>query len=49
MDPLSFHLYKATRTDGTVYFFHHRSLEEAREFATDAVEVIDCHAGEDAQ
>ncbi len=45
MDPLSFHLYKAIRADGTVYFFHHRSLEEAKVFASDAVEVIDCNGG----
>lgn len=49
MDPLNFHLYKATRADGTVYFFHHRSLEEVREFASDAVQVIDCYACEDAK
>ncbi len=46
---MDFHLYKATRADGTVYFFHHRSLEEARTFASDAVEVIDCHDLGDAQ
>ena len=34
---MDFHLYKATRADGTVYFFHHRSMEEAKAFASDAV------------
>ena len=46
---MDFYLYKATRADGTVYFFHHRSLEEAMVFANDAVKVIDCHSQEDAQ
>lgn len=46
---MDFHLYKATRADGTVYFFHHRSMEEAKVFASDAVNVIDCHSPEDAQ
>jgi hypothetical protein len=46
---MDFHLYKATRADGTVYFFHHRSLEEAMVFANDAVKVIDCHSPEYAQ
>lgn len=44
MDPLSTHLYKAIRADGTAYYFHHFSLEQARVFASDAVEVIDCNA-----
>ena len=46
---MDFHLYKATRADGTVYFFHHRSMDEAKAFASDAVQVIDCHSQEDAQ
>jgi len=46
---MDFYLYKAIRADGTVYFFHHRSLEEAMVFASDAVKVIDCHSQEDAQ
>jgi hypothetical protein len=46
---MDFHLYKATRADGTVYFFHHRSMKEAKAFASDAVKVIDCHSQEDAQ
>jgi hypothetical protein len=46
---MDFHLYKAIRADGTVYFFHHRSMEEAKAFASDAVQVIDCDAWEDAQ
>lgn len=46
---MDFHLYKAIRADGTVYFFHHRSMEEAKVFASDAVQVIDCDAWEDAQ
>ncbi len=46
---MDFHLDKAIRADGTVYFFHHRSMEEAKAFANDAMKVIDCHSPEDAQ